>query len=377
MEIRSKTAVRFSTLVEGRAERDRAPASNRVVGILPGEGVGPEVIDVTLQVLSAVESIGDQSFDRRTGPVIGTEAVARGGSPLSQEADAFCNEVIDAGGALLCGPGGERFVYDLRRRFDLFCKLSPLRPFEELRAAGPLMEDRVREVDVLAVREGCGGLYQGDWSLDAPDGTREASHSFTYREDEVRRIVVAAARMAAARRGHLTVVVKRGGVPTITDLWREVSVEVAEEVGVECGFLDVDYAAYLLVHSPRDVDVIVAPNMFGDVISDLGAVLLGSRGLSFGGSFSSGTAAAYQTNHGAAHDLTGTDRANPVGQILSLAMMLRESFGLEADAGKIEAAVRAVWREGWRTEDIAEPGCEVVGTRRMGELIAERVSSGR
>jgi 3-isopropylmalate dehydrogenase len=138
-------------------------------------------------------------------------------------------------------------------------------------------------------------------------------------------------------------------------------------------FANVDLAAYRLLQHPRELDVVVAPNLFGDVLADLGGVLLGSRGLSFSGNFAAGGASVYQTNHGAAHDLAGKDRANPVGQVLSLAMLLRESFGLAAEAALVERAVAEVYRLGFRTDDVAEAGCRAIGTREMAERIAAAV----
>jgi 3-isopropylmalate dehydrogenase len=138
--------------------------------------------------------------------------------------------------------------------------------------------------------------------------------------------------------------------------------------------VDVDLMAYRLIREPRAFDVIAAPNLFGDVLADLGAALMGSRGVSFSGNFGEGGHAVYQTNHGAAYDLAGTDRANPAGQIFGLAMMLRESFGLCRQAAAIEQAVHSIWREGWRTEDVAIPGALIVGTRDMGCRVAERAA---
>ncbi len=153
-------------------------------------------------------------------------------------------------------------------------------------------------------------------------------------------------------------------------MWKDCAGRAAEREGVDCECLDVDYAAYRLIQQPGAFDVVVASNVFGDILADLCGVLMGSRGLTHGASFSAAGAAVYQTNHGAAHDLAGADRANPVGQILSLAMMLRESFGLPREAALIEGAVAEVWRQGWRTEDLAGDGRRVAGTRRMGELVA-------
>jgi 3-isopropylmalate dehydrogenase len=137
--------------------------------------------------------------------------------------------------------------------------------------------------------------------------------------------------------------------------------------------LEIDNAAFQLIQNPRQFDVVVTSNLFGDVLADLGGVLLGSRGMCYGGSFAESGAAVYQTNHGAARELAGTDRANPVGQIMSLAMLLRESFDLNREAGLIEAAIADVWRQGLRTDDLAEAGCRLVGTREMGESVADAV----
>ena len=230
---------------------------------------------------------------------------------------------------------------------------------------------------MLIVREGCAGVYQGSWSEDGSPGRRRASQSFSYAEPQVRRILEAGARLASRRRGEISVVIKAEGTPSISNLWRELAADVAAAAGVAHSCVDVDLAAYRLLQEPQSLDVVVAPNLFGDVLSDAGAVLLGSRGLSYGASFASGGAAVYQTNHGAAIDLAGEDSANPGGQILSLAMLLRESFGRDREASLLEEALSAVWRHGWRTADVAEPGSRIVGTQAIGELVAEAVAKGR
>lgn len=345
-----------------------------VVGVLPGEGIGPEVTGAALAVLGAVEADGRARVEVRAGGPIGREAELLSGRALTEDVSAFCAGVFEKGGAILCGPGGSRFVYDLRRKFDLFCKLSPLKPLAALGGAGRLNSAFLSGVDVLIVRENVGGVYQGEWGETAHerDG-RVCEHSFRYTEAQVRRLLGAAASLAAGRRGRLAVVVKDGGVPTISALWRDVGKEVAAAAGVEATFVDIDLAAYRLVQDPPSLDVIAAPNLFGDVLADVGAVLLASRGMSFSGNFSESGAAVYQTNHGSAVDLAGQDRANPIGQIASAAMMLRESFGLGREAAWIEAAVEEVLRLGFRTFDVAEPGATVVGTAELGRRIAAEV----
>lgn len=348
--------------------------SRILVGVLPGEGVGPEVVGAALAVLEAFQGAGGVRFDVRTGGAIGKGAEAFSGRPLTDEVIAFCEEIFAKNGAILAGPGGGRFVYDIRRRFDLFCKLSPLKPMASLAGAGRLKAGCVAGCDILLVRENVGGVYQGDWrETSDPREGRVGEHAFRYTERQVRRILDAAAKLAAGRRGRLAVVVKDGGVPSVSALWRDVGREAAAAERVEALFVDVDLAAYRLLQEPLEFDVIAAPNLFGDVLADLGAVLLSSRGVSFSGNFAAGGAAVYQTNHGSALDLAGQDRANPVGQIASLAMMLRESFGLAREASSIESAIGGVLENGFRTFDIAEPGTSLVGTREMGERIAARV----
>jgi 3-isopropylmalate dehydrogenase len=185
-----------------------------------------------------------------------------------------------------------------------------------------------------------------------------------------------AARLARLRRGHVLVVYKESGVPAISDLWRECGDAALGAHGVEHTFCDIDYAAYRTVHDPDRLDVVVAPNLFGDVLADLAAVLLGSRALAYSGTFSEDGDAVYQTNHGAAYDLAGTGRANPVGQIRALAMLLRESLRLPELSLRIEQAIDSVWKSGGRTEDLARNGEQVIGTCEMAHQIAEALRSG-
>jgi 3-isopropylmalate dehydrogenase len=347
----------------------------KVIGILPGEGIGPEVIRAALQVVAALQPATGINLDIRRGGRIGREAEARCGRALSEEVAAFCGQVFADGGAILSGPGGGRFVYELRRHFDLFCKLNPLKPCPELLRAGRLRARHTRGVDILIVRDNSGGIYQGRWHQShSPTEGAVAEHTFWYTEAQVRRVVEVGARAALKRRRHMTVVVKDEGIPDISGLWREVASEVARRYDVGCSFLNVDLAAYRLLQHAAEFDVLVTPNLFGDILADLGAVLLGSRGLSFGASFAADGRAVYQTNHGSAHDLAGTDRANPVGQIYSLAMLLRESFGFCRQARWIEEAVARVWRQGWRPADLAMPGCRLAGTQELAERIAAEVA---
>ena len=341
------------------------------LGVLEGEGIGPDVIDATLHVLSALEQTGGRKFNVQVGGPIGRKAEELHGKPLSEEVTDFCRAVFSNQGAILAGPGGGRFVYDLRRKFDLFCKVSPLRVSGALLDSIRLKREYVKDVDILVLRENVAGIYQGIWTDAGTNGSRRAEHSFSYTEREVRRILSVAAKLSRQRRGTLIVVIKDGGIPSISDLWRNCASDVAREVGVSHTCLNVDHVAYQLVQSPQEFDVIATSNLFGDILSDLGSVLLGSRALGYSGNFSSQGSAVYQTSHGAAYDLVGKNEANPIGQIFSLAMLLRESFAMAAEADLIERASEWVWKQGWRTIDLANNGNRVVGTREMGEKVAE------
>lgn len=344
-----------------------------LIGVLEGSGIGPAVIGAALQVLAAVEETMDLRFDVRRGGPIGEEAEALCGRALPESTAKFCAEIFGERGAILSGPGGGRYVYDLRRQFDLFCKFVPVRPRPELAGAGRIAPQHLQGVDLLIVRDNVSGVYQGQWRERSAAGGRIAEHSFGYSEGEVQRLVSVAARAAAGRRGQMHLIIKDGGVPAISALWRDIGRSLARQLGVEAVFMNVDLAAYELIQRPGQFDVMVAPNLFGDILADITGVLVGSRGLTFSGNFDSHGNAVYQTNHGCAHDLAGTDKANPAGQILSLAMLLRESFGLDDAAKLIERSLAEVWREGWRTEDLLESGCRVLGTQAMTEQVRQQI----
>jgi len=369
-----KTTRCWSDFIFKRAVSEPAPNSIYIVGVLEGEGIGPDVIGAALGVLSALESTGLYKFEIMYGGHIGFESESRCGKALSDEVVEFCRNIFSKGGAIIAGPGGTRFVYDLRKKFDLFCKLVPLTVFDELSTAGRIKPEYIRNVDILLIRENISGIYQGQAKavLTQNEGII-AEHSFSYTEKQVRRILEVAARIALHRRGEMAVVFKDAGIPTVSKLWHDLTINVASEIGIKYSLINIDYAAYCLIQHAQELDVVVAPNLFGDVLSDIGSILLGSRALAYSGNFSSSGASVYQTNHGSAYDLVGTDRANPIGQIFSLAMLLRESFDLTQASSLIENAIADVWRAGWRTDDLAEHGCRLVGTREMGDLIAEAV----
>jgi 3-isopropylmalate dehydrogenase len=352
----------------------RSDARPFVVGILRGEGSGPELIDAACNVLNAVAEPCRLNLCIKTGGDIGSLSAKRTGEFLADEVAQFCGEIFADGGAIMTGAAGGRFVYDMRRRFDLYYKLNPLRSYPELRDVCR-MKLPAQPLDILLVRESLQGVYQGISVEAIFDDGRQIEHTFVHTEKQVRAVMEVAASAAQRRRKILSVIGKNSGLPAIHSLWRACALEAAGTFRVEASFLDVDYAAYKLLQEPESFDVIVAPNCFGDILSDLGGVLAGSRGLTFGASYAADGAAVYQTNHGAAHDRAETDTANPVGQIFSLAMMLRQTFGLGSAARLIEDSVRALWRAGWRTADLSEPGCKVAGTRQFGELVAREIHS--
>ncbi|MEW5901693.1 MAG: isocitrate/isopropylmalate family dehydrogenase, partial [Acidobacteriota bacterium] len=279
------------------------------------------------------------------------------------------------GGALLCGPGGGRFVYDLRARFDLFCKISPVRPLASLLDAGAVKPEAKKGADIFLVRENAGGDYFGRWQQEENRGKKIASHHVEYREEEVERIVRVALGLAKNRRGRLTLVLKSHGLPAISELWASVTEKLVKDSGVRLEILEADNAAFQLIQAARDFDVAVSSNLFGDILADCAGLLLGSRGLCFSGNFGTDGKAVYQTGHGAAYDLQGRDQANPVGQILSLALLLEVSFGLTGMATVILNGLEKTLGEGWRTADIASPGHRVVGTREFGQRLIDSLEN--
>jgi 3-isopropylmalate dehydrogenase len=338
-----------------------APAETVVVGLLPGEGIGPEVVTICERFLRLLEERGCFRVELSRGGPIGIEARRSLGSDFPDNAAQFSEGVFSAGGALLAGAGGGRFVYEMRRRFDLFMKVNPLRQF---RGAAPSRH----EFDIVIVRDNREGLYQGQSVIEDSKHGRRVRHSFQCSRRAVDEVTEQAAQLAATRRGHLTVAAKESGLPEISRLWHDSARAAGARHGVEVRAVEIDYAVYQLMREPNRFDVIAVPNCFGDILSDLGGVLMGSRGVTFGGSFDSCGRAVYQTNHGAASDLKGQGKCNPAGQLLALAMLLRHSFGREREATWIETALEETWCDGWCTFDMEElPGQKrfVCGTQRF------------
>jgi len=359
----------------GSSQRCFDVSSTHTIGVLLGEGVGPEVVPVALTLLKMLEQHSSRRFEILTGGLIGYPAIDKYGKVLTDEVVGFAKSILDVGGSLFCGPGGQRFVYELRKEFALFCKFTPLEPFPELARAGVVRAETVQKTNIIAVRENSAGLYQGNWEEGVhTDGSRFAKHCFEYEEQQVKEILEVSMRLASTRRNRLHVVLKPGGAPSISKLWRDCTEELAPAYGVDCFEQEIDNAVYQLIADPSQFDVIVSPNMFGDVLADCGGLLLASRGLSYSGNFDRNGRGVYQTGHGAARDIAGKGIANPIAQILSLGMMLRESYDWpEADAA-LREAIRETLRAGYCTADIMMPGCTVCGTEDFGEQLRIRLA---
>jgi 3-isopropylmalate dehydrogenase len=336
------------------------------IGVFTGEGIGSEVIPAALAVLDTLTEFSVRPIFVRHGSLIGKDAKIIHGRSLTDEAIGFCEDIFSQNGAILCGPGGERFVYELRACFDLFCKFTPLIPLVSLADTGVIRPEHLQDIDIVAVRENTGGLYFGDHGLlEDSVGGRSAYHHFQYTEEHVSRILQVAIDLAQTRRRRLSITTKPGGIPSISDLWADCALRLSAGRDVDVTVLEIDNAVYQLIANAAEFDVVVSPNMFGDVLADCGSLLIGSRGVSFSGNFSQDRRAVFQTGHGAAHDIAGKDLANPVGQILSLAMLLRESGHWEYGAAAIEAAVEQTLSMGYRTADIASRKSQIVGTKEL------------
>ncbi|MFM2411790.1 MAG: hypothetical protein RLZZ587_123 [Actinomycetota bacterium] len=344
--------------------------STATIAVVDGEGIGPSIIAAALDVLSAATD--------RTGTALEIRRLAdlterdEYGLVLGEAAFASYTHVFDAGIPVLHGPAGGRFVYELRDKFGLAVKHTPIVPWGELDNASIVDSRRTASADILIVRDNAGGLYQGDFARD----DTSATHTATYTVSQVEAVLASAIVAATRRSGRVTVVTKPGGVPSISRLWRETAERLVPS-SIALDFLEIDNACFQVLADPARFDVIATPNMFGDVLGDTATVLLGSRGMAYSANFGVHGQAVYQTAHGAAHDLAGRDLANPVAQFLSLAWLLRESLGLMTEADIIVAAIRRELGRNVRTPDIADDDSMVVGTRRFTERVCEEISGSR
>jgi 3-isopropylmalate dehydrogenase len=355
--------------------------------LTPGDGIGPEVMEEATKVLSRIEGRFGHEF-QYDQEVIGGAALDKYGVALRPETVAKAK----ASRAVLFGAVGgpkwddpkalarpEDAILGMRKQLGLFANLRPVKIYPEMIDQSSLKPEVLRGTDMIVIRELTGGLYFGQpkkrW--ESASG-RQAVDTLRYSEREVERVLHVGFQLARQRRKKLTSVDKANVLRT-GQMWREIAVEVGKQYpDVELDHILVDAAAMYLLRRPTSFDVIVTENMFGDILTDEAAMLAGSMGMmpsaSLGRRRKDGTGVGlYEPIHGSAPDITGQHKANPLAMILSTAMMLRISLGLEAEAAVIEAAVDAVIREGYRTPDIAGEGSHVVDTVKMGDLVAERL----
>jgi 3-isopropylmalate dehydrogenase len=349
--------------------------------ILPGDGIGPEVTDEAVRVLeSVVRGFNHQlSLDRKE---IGGAALLSSNNPLPDDTIQSC---LASGAVLLGAVGGPSFdkfpkhlrpengLLRLRRELGAFANLRPAVCFPALEDCSPLRRELVRGTDVLIVRELLGGIYFGEpRSTQGVAGNREALDTMRYTEPEIERIARMAFELARTRRREVTSVDK-ANVLDCSRLWRDVVTRVAQEYpDVTLSHMYVDSAAMLLVSRPADFDVLLTENMFGDILSDQAGGIVGSLGLLASASIG-GTVGLYEPVHGSAPDIAARGIANPLGAILSAAMLLRYSFRLEREAASIEAAVSSVLTAGHRTRDLARLSQTALTTAEMGAKVAEAV----
>ena len=348
---------------------------NARIVLLPGDGIGPEVIAEAVKVMNAVAELYGHEFEFDE-ELIGGAAIDATGDPLPDRALAACRE---ADGALMGAVGGpkwsdpsapvrpEQGLLGIRQGLGLYANLRPVRVYPALIESSPVRPDRLAGVDLLVVRELTGGIYFGP----RREGTDEALDTMVYSAAEIRRIATVAFAAAVARRGKVTLVDKANVLAT-SRLWRRVVREVAAGyAGVELEEMLVDAAAMALIRNPAAFDVILTANMFGDILTDEASMLAGSLGMLPSASLGEGKIGVYEPVHGSAPDIAGKGLANPVGAILSAAMLLRHSLGLADEARAVEGAVEEVLAQGARTPDIARPGEKKVETREMGDLIVD------
>ncbi|MDE3208181.1 MAG: 3-isopropylmalate dehydrogenase [Pseudomonadota bacterium] len=348
------------------------------IAVLPGDGIGQEIVKEAVRVMEAFRSEGYPiEFEFAS---IGGKAFDEAGDPLP---DSTLKLARDAQAILLGAVGGvqydslprpkrpEQGLLRLRKELALFANLRPALLYPELVSASTLKPEIVANLDIMIVRELTGDIYFGQprGIRVNPAGEREGFNTMVYSEPEVRRVAHTAFKIAMKRKCKLCSVDKMNVLET-TELWREIMIEVSKEYPeVSLTHMYVDNAAMQLVRNPKQFDVIVTGNMFGDILSDEASMLTGSIGMLPSASLDAQGKGLYEPIHGSAPDIAGKNIANPLATILSLAMMMRYTFAEERLAGRIEHAVRQVLGKGLRTSDIFESGATLVSTSQMGDAV--------
>lgn len=351
--------------------------------VLPGDGIGPEIVEQAVAVIKALQAKHglDVELDQA---LLGGCAVDATGEPYPKETQAKAR----AADALLLGAVGgpkydslpraqrpERGLLGIRKDLNLFANLRPANVFPELAAASSLKPELVAGLDILIVRELTGDIYFGEpRGIETRNGERVGFNTMVYSESEIRRILHVAFK-AAQKRGKRLCSVDKMNVLETTQLWRDVAEEVAKEYpDVTLSHMLVDNAAMQLVRNPKQFDVMVTGNMFGDILSDEASMLTGSIGMLASASLDEHGKGLYEPIHGSAPDIAGKGVANPLATILSVAMMLRYSLARADLAEKVEDAVSQVLQQGLRTADIAEgKGAKTVGTAEMGSAVVDQL----
>ena len=355
------------------------------ITLLPGDGVGPEVIREARKVLLAVGKRYSRRFAFTEG-LIGGAAIDASGTPLPEDTLEICRK---SGAVLLGAVGGAKWdglpgdkrpeagLLGLRKALRVFATLRPVRVFPALVGASTLKRHVVDRVDLVVVRELTGGVYFGQpRGRFAGDAGIQALDTMVYTRSEVERVARVAFRLASKRRRKVTSVDK-ANVLESSRLWREVVTEVSQDYpDVELNHMYVDNCAMQLIRDPRQFDVVLTENMFGDILSDEAAMLTGSLGMLPSASLGHGRTALCEPVHGSAPDIAGKNIANPLATVLSAAMLLRYSLGLHEESRAVEEAVMRVLEKGYRTADIFMEETTLVGTAEMGDLLVEEILQG-
>lgn len=348
------------------------------IAVLPGDGIGPEVTTAAVKVLQVIARRFNHTFEFAYGS-IGGAAIDEHNMPLPKETIEIC----EASDAILLGAVGgpkwnqvpsairpEKGLLAIRKHFDLFANLRPVKAIPSLLQASPLKEEIAKDVDLLIVRELTGGLYFGEPSKRTE---KSAVDTLVYTREEITRIVEKGFELARLRDGKLTSVDKENVLES-SKLWREVVEEKKQGYpDVEVEHMLVDSAAMQLVTHPSAFDVVVTENMFGDILSDEASVITGSLGVLPSASIRSDGFGLYEPVHGSAPDIAGQGKANPAATVLSVAMMLKYSFGLEVEATAIEEAVSVVFEDGYFTADLASEGHRVLSTDEWTEKVVDEL----
>ena len=356
------------------------------IALIPGDGIGPEIVREAKKVLDKVCEKYGHSFSY-SEVLLGGASIDVHGVPLTDEAIATAK----SSDAVLMGSIGgdaktspwyklepskrpEAGLLAIRKALNLFANLRPAYLYNELRKACPLRDEIIGDgFDMIIVRELTGGLYFGERQTIEENGVKKAIDTLSYNENEIRRIAIKAFEIARKRRNKVTSVDK-ANVLDSSRLWRKVVEEVAKDYpDVTLEHMLVDNCAMQLVRDPKQFDVILTENMFGDILSDEASEITGSIGMLSSASLSETSLGLYEPSHGSAPDIAGTNQANPIATILSAAMMLRYSLNLDKEADAIEAAVKAVLKKGLRTVDIMSEGCTQLGCKEMGDAIAAEI----